>query len=181
MKYHFRKFKPADAKILAKLIMALYREDSTDQSMTPQKISRTIRELSKHPSRGVILVFEADKKVVGYCILINFWSNEYGGNTLFVDELYIVPAYRNRGIGTSLIKFLIKSRFNKLVGIQLEVSRANQKAKRFYKKLGFKPAGRIRQAMYLNKYYHDHYFMDLLKDEYLKNNSKKYGKRKKIR
>jgi hypothetical protein len=44
--------------------------------------------------------------LLGYALLIPYWSNEFGGVLLFVDELFVLREVRNRGIGHSFFRFL---------------------------------------------------------------------------
>ena len=88
--------------------------------------------------------------MIGYALLINFWSNEYGGNMLIIDELYILPNHRNKGLGTSFIDFLKKTKYNNSVAIELEVLPYNVKALEWYKKLGFQMSDRTFMTMELS-------------------------------
>jgi len=67
------------------MIHALYQDDPT-KSMTDEKIDRTFQRLQQHPGEGCVLVFEWQEQLMGYALPINFWSNEYGGNVLSIDE-----------------------------------------------------------------------------------------------
>ncbi len=44
-------------------------------------------------------MFHEGVQLVGYAILIPYWSNEFGGNLLFIDELFVSPAF---GAATAL-------------------------------------------------------------------------------
>ena len=68
-----------------------------------------------------------DDKVIG-CLLIT--NNEDG---TLLDELYIHPEFQNRGIGTNIIKDLMRREYN----IYLWVYKNNVKAFNLYQKLGF--------------------------------------------
>ena len=107
--------------------------------MSVQKIQSTFDSLTKYPDRGSIVVFEYEKEVVGYALLINFWSNEFGGNILNIDELYIKKEWRSQGVGTGFIKYLMSSKPAGAIALQLEVTPGNHKARKLYTKLGFKP------------------------------------------
>jgi hypothetical protein len=76
----FRTFQAEDLAELQQMMLALYQEDSYDQPMTPEKARRTVAMLTQCPQRGRILLFEIDTTIAGYAILINYWSNEYGGD-----------------------------------------------------------------------------------------------------
>jgi ribosomal protein S18 acetylase RimI-like enzyme len=138
----FRDFQENDKSELFTMIQELYKEDFSGIYITLDKIQRTIEFIRNHPLMGnILLIVEKNTEIVlGYCILINYWSNEYGGNLLHLDELYIRPKYRRQGIARSLIHYLKSSKFNNLVGIQLEISQSNSGAREFYDKLNFKPS-----------------------------------------
>jgi len=115
----------------------LSHEDPSTELITDKKISLTIRELSNNPNRGRIVVFEEGKAAIGCAILIPYWSNEYGGNVLHIDELYVKPEHRGRGIATRFIKQILRSEHG-TVAFQLEVTPTNTRAKNYYCKLGFR-------------------------------------------
>ncbi|WP_420387406.1 GNAT family N-acetyltransferase [Roseivirga sp.] len=137
MKTNFRLIQPADQKEVAQLMHRLYIEDPSDKPMTDEKIQRTLETLGNEPGRGNIMVIESENIIVGYAILINFWSNEFGGNLLNIDELYIKEEFRSRGIGSAFIRHLANSKFGNSVAIQLEVTPDNHRARRLYESLGF--------------------------------------------
>ena len=119
------------------MIHELYREDPSTKPISDKKISQTLRELRNRTQMGEIIVFEDGKAVVGYSILIPYWSNEYGGNILHIDELYVKADYRDRGVATSFLKQLVR-RNHDAVALQLEVTPSNTRALNYYQKLGFR-------------------------------------------
>jgi ribosomal protein S18 acetylase RimI-like enzyme len=141
MNITYRKFNNTDFNILAGLMLGLYEEDPATKHITREKIRHTVDSLDGHPDRGTIIMIEDENEILGYSLLINFWSNEYGGNITVIDELYIKKEYRSRGIGTNFISYLIKIRYNNSVALQLETTPKNKKARKLYEKLGFE-AGR---------------------------------------
>lgn len=134
MEIKTRPFNHNDSSELREMIFALYNEDPDGGKVTDENISGTIRELSAGSSNGEIVIFEADGEIAGYAILIFFWSNEYGGDILHIDEIYVKPSWRNKRIASDFIK----SYEGKVKAVWLEVIPTNEKAMRFYKKLGFK-------------------------------------------
>ena len=84
------------------------------------------------------MVFEQGSSTVGYSILINFWSNEFGGNILIIDELFVRKEFRSQGIASQFIQHLAETKFNDSVALQLEVTPDNHRALALYKNLGFK-------------------------------------------
>lgn len=137
MNIDYRKFEDKDGEIVLSMMMDLYSEDSGGKEISGKNLEKTINELAAHPEKGSIVVVESDGVVAGYAILINFWSNEYGGNILWLDELYVGSDFRNKRIGTAFIEHLIENRPNDSVAIRLEVFPSNEKARALYKRIGF--------------------------------------------
>ena len=139
MKTRYRQIKPNDRKIVAQLMKDFYEEVPGIRGLSDEKIKRTFLTLSADPGKGEIQVIEKDKIIIGYALLANFWSNEWGGNVLFLDEIYIKPEFRKQGIGRDFINYLIKKKYNHSTAIQLEVAPTNKKARALYVSIGFKP------------------------------------------
>jgi len=137
MKLSYRPFKNTDRQELMTMITSLYFEDPDGQKMDEGKINKTIHFLSNNPQSGSILILTYEEKIVGYCIMIRYWSNEYGGELTFVDELFIKQEYRSHGFGSQFIKLFAKERQSVSKAILLEVFPYNQKAFNFYLKNGF--------------------------------------------
>lgn len=138
MNISYRKYNPSDKEIVFKLVQAFYNEDEDLHQISNEQINKTLDTLNEKPDHGVVMVIEIEKEIIGYAILINYWSNSEGGNILALDEIYIKKEHRSKGIGTDFIKYVIKNKLNNSVGLQLEVTESNDKARKLYEKLGFK-------------------------------------------
>ncbi len=135
----FRAYKQGDYNEIVPLIMELYAKDggTTVSDMTIEKINHTIENLTKRKHLGKIFIFEIQNAVVGYAIITSFWSNEFGGRSMIIDELLVKAAHRNKGISTEFFNFLFKKKFYNEVVYMLEVGYSNTNAAAFYKRLGF--------------------------------------------
>jgi len=123
-------------------ILALYEEDPAPTPMTRDKALRTLRRLRAEPLRGVAVGTTSDGGLSGYALLCSFWSNELGGEVCSVDELFVVPAARGQGRASELVQGLCTRRwpwFRNAVAIELEVTLKNDRARRLYERLGFRP------------------------------------------
>ena len=138
MNITYRNFTLTDSNVLTDLILELYIEDPGTKDMTPEKIQNTLNILSEHTDRGTIMVIEKGENIIGYSILIKFWSNEFGGNIVIIDELFIKKEFRSQGIGAEFLRYLAKNKIFEAVALQLEVTENNLKARRLYKSLGFR-------------------------------------------
>lgn len=133
----FRFFEQSDTAEVKRMIREYYREDHPGQEMRDEQIQKTLDELLRHPEKGGVVVLLQEAELVGYAILIYFWSNELGGDIVNVDELFVRKDYRGRGIGSDFLSALIQNRFHDCVGLELGTTPQNEAARRLYAKLGF--------------------------------------------
>jgi len=140
----FSPITPDDYDDVERMVLDFYREggdDSSEPFMTDSKIRKTIAQTLSHPDHLKIILFreetgsEQPEPPIGYCILSAFWSNEYGGLVMIIDELYVVPAFRNRGVATSFIRHLADAK--EYVALNLECFYENTAAFNLYRRLGF--------------------------------------------
>jgi ribosomal protein S18 acetylase RimI-like enzyme len=102
-----------------------------------------LRELVGQPQLGRVLEIVADGSPVGYAVLALGFSLEFGGRNAFLDELYVDPAWRGRGIGTIALRLLQEaSRELGARSLALEVGLDNPGAERLYRGEGFTSNGR---------------------------------------
>jgi ribosomal protein S18 acetylase RimI-like enzyme len=79
----------------------------------------------------------------GYLALCYGYSIELGGRDGFLDELYVEPAFRNRGLGTRALEAACElARADGVRALHLEVRRGNVAAQRYYERAGFVPRDR---------------------------------------
>ena len=123
---------------LVTMMQALYAEDKSDFPVDQSRFGINVECLVANPSQGRIVLFRQGELLCGYALLIPYWSNEFGGTLLFVDEMFVIPEVRNRGIGRSFFKFLDQTRPFEAVALALEVSPGNAGALRLYESIGFR-------------------------------------------
>lgn len=139
MELEFRQYRPDDFEELSEMVLGLYTKDGTQTThMTNEKVALSVKNLMKAGSNGRIHIFEKSGELTGYCIINQFWSNEFSGRILYVDELFVKPKFRNRGVGSQFFEFLQANPENDSVAFMLETVNENEKAIEFYRKLGFK-------------------------------------------
>lgn len=131
----FRDCTKSDLKVLQKLVQELYYTDAGANADVPE-IAFTYRSLSAKPDKGRLVVFEQNGELVGYAILIFFFSSEFGGDIIDVDEVLVTEDARGKGVGNSFFNW-IGTTYKKAVGWSLQVRPGNKKARKLYESLGF--------------------------------------------
>lgn len=143
----WRASKPDDHESIARLMLALYAEDPAPTAPSRAGGLATLEQLAREPIRGLAVVHQPDADALGalpvdgYALLCSFWSNELGGEVCIIDELYVIPSARGRGVGTRLVTGLLRRElpwFQQAVNIELEVTRGNARARALYERLGFR-------------------------------------------
>jgi len=141
----FRLAEEADLTVLLAMMRQLREEDcDTNQSaFDADAAGRAVVTLVTNSSLGQVWLVCVGEKVVGYLALTFGYSLEYGGRDAYVDELFIAPAHRRRGLGNRALAFaeLVSSALG-IRAIHLEVKRGNESARRLYTSVGFEDLGR---------------------------------------
>jgi len=88
-------------------------------------------------------LFELEGGAVGYGVLTLGFSVEYGGRDGFIDDLYLAPEARGRGLGRQVMEFLeAQARALGVHALHLEVGAENARALALYDRSGFRDTGR---------------------------------------
>jgi GNAT superfamily N-acetyltransferase len=138
----FRLATAADDDALVPLILSLYREDPSSDRPTETSARVALLTLRETPAWGHAIVIEDAGALAGYGLLISFYSNELCGRVCVVDELYVAPRFRGRGIGRAFLEVLARKAlpvFSDAVALELEVSPKNKRARALYVNAGFVP------------------------------------------
>lgn len=99
----------------------------------------SIQEFKEHLNfkKGVILFVVDDNELISY-LMGNFIENAYQKMS-YIDDVFVLKNYRNKGIATLLMKEFEKiTKLKHYPKIRLGVNTKNASAIELYKKLGFK-------------------------------------------
>jgi GNAT superfamily N-acetyltransferase len=79
-----------------------------------------------------------DGEPVGYGNLTFSYSTEAGGMVCWLEEIYLAPQARNRGLGGEYLAWVLKEYEDTAKRFRLEVCPANPEARRLYERHGFR-------------------------------------------
>jgi GNAT superfamily N-acetyltransferase len=94
-------------------------------------------------ARGVVLLAWEGERAVGVAALSYAFPIEVGQRTAWLEELFVEPAFRGRGIGTELLRAALEiAESAGAVAVDLEIVAGHERAERLYSRFGFKRLAR---------------------------------------
>ena len=108
----------------------------------PEKVS-AMKRMLRDRSLGRVWLIRHEGTDVGYLLLAFSFSLESNGRIAFVDELFLEPAYREKGIGAAVLK-KVESVCVRLgiKTLRLESEGHNERATALYARMGYIDHGR---------------------------------------
>ena len=144
MEVKIRRAEEKDLKDIQKLNLELFKHDSEFDSTF--NMNWTFSEEGKNYFLDKIknefaIVAEIDNKIVGYLVGGESEIHSYRKikKIAELDNMLVLEEYRGKSIGKKLVDAFLKwCKDNNFERISVEASTGNEKAIRFYKKMGFK-------------------------------------------
>lgn len=132
-----RPARSTDADALAGLVER-YWEFERIQGFDHARIATLLAELLEHSERGAAWIAEDAGQPVGYLLAVHVWSLEHGGLMAEVDEFFVLPEWRSRGVGQMLLARAERDLTAAgLVRLQLQLAPDNRRGQAFYERHGF--------------------------------------------
>ena len=133
----FERATEADLDELVAMMRALYAEDegfAFDEAVARKGLALLLED----DRNGRVWLIRMDGETAGYIVLATSFSLEYHGRDAFIDEVYVVPTWRDRGIGARALERAVEEcRAMGVAAVHLEVGHDNPKARALYERLGF--------------------------------------------
>ncbi len=127
---------PADAATLLTLVRGLaeYERAPDDVVATEADFARA---LSSSPPEMAALLAEQDGSVLGFALFFPTWSTWRGRPGIHLEDLFVLPEARRRGIGRALLaKVAAVAVARGCARLEWQVLDWNEPALRFYRALG---------------------------------------------
>lgn len=130
-----------DLSSLIPLVKAYH--DFEEIESTPAELEEAIEPLLTTGHTGRIWFAKLMGERVGYAALCFGYSIEFCGRDAFIDELYIVPEHRGKGIGKEVLRLLgPEAKKLGVKALHLEVAHENNRAKHLYETFDFEARDR---------------------------------------
>ena len=125
----------ADAADVLEMMGVFYASDAVSTDGSEEIFRRDVEQcLSRSPYlEGYIL--EQDGALAGYAMLAKSFSTEFGRPCVWVEDLYLKPAFRDRHLGSAFLQFA-REKYPEAV-LRLEVEPENARAVHTYEKNGY--------------------------------------------
>ena len=128
---------------MAALFEAQFREHGISSS--PEAIISNLLTVNTHPDHGFVLSAIYDDEPVGVAYAACILSLEHGGWSGWLEELYVLPQWRGRGVGSELLAAVIASADERgWMALDLEVDSSHQRVIPLYTRSDFQPVSRTR-------------------------------------
>lgn len=138
MSLRLRRAKRSEAASLIKLIVALAKfEKLTPPDAAGRK--RLIRDGFGPRARFEpwLAFWNGEREPIGYMILVKLYSSFEARPTLYLEDLFVLPEYRGRGIGNTMMRRCIELAWKRGCGrMEWTCLDWNVKAQKFYHQLG---------------------------------------------
>jgi GNAT superfamily N-acetyltransferase len=122
-----------------------------DVEIATDTLTRAIDGVFDRPERGLLMIAATEEKPIGVAYLSFQWTLEYGGPIAWLEELYISPEHREKGIGTKLLNAVIEELQKRgYLALDLEIEKGHERVASLYLRSGFKQLTRVRYAKKLN-------------------------------
>lgn len=138
---------PADRATLEPMVRAYYAEDGL--VFDERRQDAALSALVAGDPLCLAWLVQLAGETIGYVIVTVSFSIESGGRDGFVDELFVVPSMRGRGIGRQVLALVeAEAQSRGLTRLYLEVEHGNP-AIRLYRRAGFNDHARYLMSKFL--------------------------------
>ena len=128
---------PADLEILLVMMRHMQLDDPWEEPFHEPAVRANLAELLQNPVSGVAYIVREGNSPIAYLVICFDYSLEYRGKGAWIDELFVEPPHRGKGIGTQLLGLADQaSREHRAKVLHLEVNHGNP-AIELYRRRGF--------------------------------------------
>ncbi len=133
---------PDDLDRVAALSAAFHAEQGIAQDDATRRAA--LMPLLEGTPHGCAYLIGPARAPIGHIIITFGWSVALGGLDGVIDQFYLRPAVRGRGIATEVLAGLPRALGQAgLRALHLKIDRDNEPAQRLYARAGFRPSDRF--------------------------------------
>lgn len=129
---------PSDQQLYLDFAREFYNSDAVLHAVPDAQLLAGFQAVTTENPYTEGFLIASDGIPAGYAIVAQTYSVESGGMILWIEELFILPRFRGKGLGEEFIAFIEKKYAGAVRRFRLEVLAKNQGAIRLYERLGYK-------------------------------------------
>ncbi len=115
----------------------------TQSKGTGKDALKAFQHVFRHPDSGIIVVAQHKGGMCAYAYAAYEWRAEFSGESMDIVELFVEHAWRNKGVGASLIATLLDTAKQRGIRhINAQVHPGNAAIERILETAGFDPEQR---------------------------------------
>ena len=131
-----RKMQRDDSRLVIDMMRKFYTSPAVITDGSEKIFKSNVENILSGSTCAAGFVFVDAEKIIGYGITARSYSTEFGGECIWIEDIYIEPEYRGHGVGTKFIRYVKEIYPDKI--LRLETEHDNAAALKMYKRLGFK-------------------------------------------
>lgn len=129
------------------LVAALFEKQLAEHAVnrSREELVAGLRTLLAYPKQGFVLSAVSEDKPIGVAYGACILSLEHGGWSGWLDELYVLPEWRGRGVGLALLEAVVSGAKERgWAALDLEVDSNHQRVISLYARNRFELVDRTR-------------------------------------
>jgi GNAT superfamily N-acetyltransferase len=128
---------PHDVPALVPLLLAQLRDHGI--TARAEALATQVSGMIAHPDQGFVLVAQSSAGVVGAAYVSFARPLEHAGEVAWLEELYVAPDERGRGVGQALLaEACARAEARGCVSVDLEIAADHARAANLYARNGFR-------------------------------------------
>ena len=131
----FREMRRGDKEIVTEMMRRFYNSPAVYTNGSEEIFAANFDNCTGGSNFVDGFIFEVGGKIIGYGILAKSYSTEFGGECVWIEDIFVEAGWRGRGIGSEFIRRVAEKYAGKI--LRLEAENDNSAALALYKKFGF--------------------------------------------
>ena len=137
---HIRKLNATDRRDVLAMMEIFYASDALLVHPETAVLEKMLEDALADTPYLTGYGFALEGVLAGYGMVTRSYSTERGGICVWIEDIYIKPEYRGRGIGSAFLRFVEETNPG-AVRLRLEAEPENERAMAVYEKAGFSVLG----------------------------------------
>ena len=131
---YIRPMEPADEQTVMNMMRVFYASPAVFTNGSDEIFQNDIAACVGESPYAEGFMFESNGKTAGYGMIAKSFSTEFGKPCIWIEDIYILPEFRGRGIASDFIQLLREKHADSI--LRLEVEEENERALSVYRRNG---------------------------------------------